>query len=109
VTLCLPARPPLSVERYVQNRCPDCWPFFYGTVGAVRVHAPVEVSSWWRSTACNAEARGKETSQHLYGVALDVVGAGARDVADQLRAFGWTVLDEGNHWHAQVFPANPFT
>lgn len=69
---------------------------------------PVGLSSWYRSPARNLEVGGAERSQHLYGTALDLVGPGAKDAAKQLRARGWTALNEGDHWHVQVFASNPF-
>ncbi len=99
--------PPSRVWRFVQSVCPDCYPFMFDTASRVVVRDPVTLTSWWRSNLDNARVGGRETSQHLWAMALDLAGPGAVDAGDQLRSMGWTVIDEGSHVHAQVFRSNP--
>jgi len=101
--------PPREVIDAVHAQCPGCWPFFVGTIRNLRpVQGAVTASSWWRSSETNREVGGSATSQHLVGTAIDLVGPGARDVADQLRNAGWVWIPEGDHEHMQVFVQNPF-
>jgi hypothetical protein len=101
--------PPFYVVQFVSRHCPGCWQFFTRTTSSVRPSKRAEVGSWWRSTAVNARERGQGSSQHLVGMALDLTGPGAGEVARQLKGLGWRfIVDEGDHWHAQVFAQNPF-
>jgi hypothetical protein len=92
----------------VHARCPTCWPFFSRSIDQVTVAAPVEISSWYRSSEVNRRAGGAATSQHLWGGAFDLTGPGSASVASQLERWGWTWIREGDHEHVQVFKRNPF-
>jgi len=65
----------------------------------------ITVTSWWRSTAENDAVGGASTSQHLYGLAYDIVGPDATQVADAWMALGGVAVRESDHVHLQVFPA----
>lgn len=58
------------------------------------------VTSWWRLPKRNAEVGGVVTSMHLLGLAFDIVPVTQNNMAS-LRAMGLSVLDEGDHIHAQ--------
>jgi len=62
--------------------------------------------NWWRSSAHNARVGGAASSQHLLGLAVDIVPearARAR-IAQALRSQGLVVVDEGDHLHVQLSP-----
>jgi uncharacterized protein YcbK (DUF882 family) len=67
----------------------------------------VAFTSWWRSKQRNAQVGGAITSQHLLGLAVDVVPAGGSrsELLRRLRAAGLVALDEGDHVHVQAFRA----
>lgn len=68
---------------------------------------PVRLTSWWRSRADNARVAGHPNSQHLTGLALDVLPdpAGQR-FAQVARLAGLIVVDEGDHFHVQRYAAS---
>jgi hypothetical protein len=98
-------QPPAEIISWVHSVSPEAWSFFtrsfYGLPSALRI----EFRSWFRNPRHNAEVKGHPRSQHLVGTALDWRGPDQRVLADHLRRLGWTVLDEGDHHHAQVWPA----
>lgn len=102
--------PPGPIRQQVRAGCASCWEFFARTAiaAAQATTEPVTYTSWWRSPVDNVRVGGAARSQHLHGLAIDATGPGARTFATELARLGWTVKDEGDHWHAQVFPRNPF-
>lgn len=97
--------PPASIVHTIERASPGFWRAWNGAVsGAFRASGGFHVTSWWRSGAFNREVGGSDFSQHLVGVALDVLPRTAR-VATALRAAGFRVIDEGDHLHAQPWPA----
>ena len=72
---------------------------------AVQQDPRITVTSWWRSVSDNADVGGAATSQHLYGLAYDIVGPGATQVADAWMALGGIAVREADHVHLQIFPA----
>lgn len=65
----------------------------------------VQVTSWWRSPAHNREVGGEPFSQHLVGLAFDVVGPGSVRVAQRWREAGGVAVQTPTHVHLQVWPA----
>lgn len=59
------------------------------------------VTSWWRSPWHNAEVGGVKASLHLLGLAWDVVPVTDGN-AMMLASLGLTVINEGDHLHAQI-------
>jgi len=77
---------------------------------AYRLYPGIRFTSWYRTPAHNAEVGGVESSQHLAGLAVDVVPVDREQrakLAAFLRSARWTVIEEGDHLHAQVFKASP--
>lgn len=67
---------------------------------------PINVSSGFRSVACNNAAGGSSTSRHLFGDAVDLVGSPSLcRLAQQARNHGWREIlgpgfpDHGDHTH----------
>lgn len=82
---------------------------FVGRVvsGARLFNGPLAITSWWRSAERNASVGGSPDSQHLLGIALDLVvtpGSERRAVA-AFAAAGLRAIDEGDHVHLQLLPA----
>lgn len=78
--------------------------------GALRAIGRERVSwvNWWRSSSHNARVGGAPTSQHLLGLAVDVVPIEPRArarIAQALRTAGLVVIDEGDHLHVQLSAA----
>lgn len=59
------------------------------------------VTSWWRSFWHNVEVGGKATSLHQVGLAWDCIPVNAEN-EHRLKSLGLTVVNEGDHLHAQV-------
>lgn len=59
------------------------------------------VTSWWRTPWHNAEVGGVKASLHLLGLAWDVLPVTDAN-AIALRSLGLTVINEGDHLHAQI-------
>lgn len=71
-----------------------------------RVYFPPDtrVTSWFRSVQQNLAVGGDSRSQHLAGLALDLVTVERAHLVDQLRLVGLIAVDEGNHVHVQALP-----
>lgn len=74
-----------------------------------------DVTSWLRTPAVNAAKGGAFLSQHLVGLALDIVPRGKFTatgdpawralMVERAKAAGLVALDEGDHVHLQRFRA----
>ena len=96
--------PPAQLVSQIDRLAPGFWSAWSRAVSTAYGRAPFQVTSWWRSRAYNAEVGGAEASQHLLGVAFDVVPA-TRAVQSALAAVGFITVNEGDHIHAQPWPA----
>ena len=67
----------------------------------------VTVVNWFRTAEHNAAVGGQVNSQHRWACAFDLVVPLAQraQAKTRLQAAGFWVLDEGDHLHAQAFPA----
>jgi len=65
------------------------------------------VVNWFRDAEHNRAVGGAVGSQHRWAAAFDIVVPRAQwsDAARRLRAEHFFVIDEGDHLHAQAFPA----
>lgn len=61
----------------------------------------MSVTSWWRSFWHNEEVGGKATSLHQLGLAWDILPVTPEN-EKKLRDLGLTVINEGDHLHAQI-------
>lgn len=97
--------PPRSVIKRVEKRLPGFWRVWVGAVQASLVPG-VTFSSWYRDSAANALAGGVANSQHMLGVALDLPPSRPNlETASNLRRYGFEVITEADHWHAELPPA----
>ena len=67
----------------------------------------LRASSWYRDVEANARAGGHPDSQHLLGLAIDVVGPiEVRErLLIELRGVGLVAVDEFSHVHVQLLRA----
>lgn len=69
------------------------------------------ITSWYRSRSRNVAASGAEDSQHLFGLALDVVPGkpslqlGVNEAAGRFREAGFVAVPFPTHLHVQTYPA----
>lgn len=109
--------PPINTLKFFDRLLPGIWPQWAAAVesGLVFIDAgasePTTVTSWYRSPSENKRVGGHPDSQHLVGLAFDVVpGKGAtllamNEAADTFRQLGFAVEIERAHVHVQTFPA----
>lgn len=64
----------------------------------------VTVTSWYRDPIKNEEEGGEPDSQHLVGLAVDVVGPGVDLFARRCSDLGMIVVPEIDHLHVQRYP-----
>jgi len=97
--------PPQSVVNAVERFSPGFWRAWGHAVNQAWRSADgrIQVTSWWRSPSHNREVGGSDDSQHLVGAAFDVIPVNQR-VYQALRQAGFTVINEGDHLHAQPWP-----
>lgn len=103
-------RPPAAIARNVEAHVPGAYEWLYQQLEAIHRDLPATATSWWRSKAKNASVGGAADSQHLLGLAIDIVYPSSlirRTAIPRLQAAGFTVIDEGDHVHVQVFRAQP--
>lgn len=97
--------PPPDLIRRVEARLPGFWDAWVSVVRASLVPG-VSFSSWYRDPAANALAGGVANSQHMLGVALDLPPTRANwETARNLSRYGFEVITEADHWHAELPPA----
>lgn len=108
--------PPPDTIKFFDRLIPGIWQNWVANVeaGLVQVDAhsggQTTITSWWRSPNKNRAVGGHADSQHLVGLAFDVVpGKGTSllaisEAADIFRRLGFTVDPAETHVHVQTFP-----
>ena len=98
--------PPNQISSVIAWVAPRFWGQFFSEL-TVSVTPGTAATSWWRSPEKNIAVGGNPDSQHLIGTAIDLVVPEneKRQVIADLASFGWVVVDEGDHLHAQAWPA----
>ncbi|HKX47006.1 MAG TPA: D-Ala-D-Ala carboxypeptidase family metallohydrolase [Planctomycetota bacterium] len=94
----------------LEQRLPGVFRAFFERIDAALAGLNVTVTSWWRDQQTNADVGGAQLSQHLLGLALDMVGPDQAAAAKRLREAGLIVLEHSVpggrlHLHVQAFPA----
>jgi len=109
--------PPQNTMRFFDRLLPGIWPQWAQAAEAAltRIDAgdfgETTITSWHRSPLENKRVGGHPDSQHLVGLAFDVVpGKGQNllalnEAAQSFQAQGFTVDVEPTHVHVQTFPA----
>ena len=64
-----------------------------------------KITSWYRDPATNQREGGAPTSQHLFGLALDIVGPGQQLTQAIARDAQLIAVQEFDHLHIQLLPA----
>ncbi len=95
--------PPPEIAFPLAQWIPGIWPYFVSAANRGLRESGASPTSWYRSPARNDAVGGSRESQHLLGLALDVVGGA--DTAGAFRRAGFVVIPEFDHIHAQVYPA----
>ena len=62
----------------------------------------LRVTSWYRTAAHNAEVGGVPNSYHLKAGAVDLGLESAEGKMDVLRALGYEVIKESDHYHVET-------
>lgn len=103
-------RPPSWIARRVESYLPGIYESIASDIRRVQAAHRAVLTSWYRSREENQRAYGAGSSQHLIGLAIDLVPPRGQWGATKewLRRNRWGyVLDEGDHLHAQVFRDSP--
>jgi hypothetical protein len=97
--------PPFEIAREVDRWIPGIWPAFVASANEALGGTGVQLTSWFRTVPENVRAGGDPGSQHLAGLALDVVGGDLFTARRNLERRGWTVtVSPRGNLHAQVLP-----
>jgi len=102
--------PPREMIAAIEMRLPGLAQLFVNRVDAALQGLDVTLTSWWRSQARNDDVGGAQLSQHLLGLAIDLVGPDEDEAERRLRALGFVVIRHAVpggklHVHAQALPA----
>jgi len=109
--------PPENTIKFFDRLLPGIWPTWANAAQAALIEIdqggsePTTLTSWYRTPSQNRRVGGSPDSQHLVGLAFDVVpGKGTSRLAinEAAQAFaraGFTVVPADRHVHVQTFPA----
>lgn len=109
--------PPTHVVQFWERLLPGFWSRWLGAADSALREIEAEgdddiiITSWFRSPLNNRAVNGNPDSQHLVGLALDIVltRANPRLAIDEAAAsfaeFGFIAVPEPTHLHVQTFPA----
>lgn len=105
----MPSIPPRAIVEAVDTKVPGIYSWFVYNVESAVGDAPATLTSWYRNPQQNAEVGGHPESQHLVGLAADLVVArggpwSPEEVAARLRFLGLTVSAQPTHLHVQALP-----
>ena len=80
---------------------------FMCQLGQLRIPPNTRASSWWRSVEINRREGGHPNSQHLVGLAVDLVVPESEHTlfVEQLLQLGLRFVVESDHIHIQFGPA----
>lgn len=109
--------PPPNTQKFFDRLLPGIWTQWAAAAESALVEIdqggsePTTLTSWYRTPSDNRRVGGDPDSQHLVGLAFDVVpGKGTSRLAinEAAQAFaraGFAVVPADRHVHVQTFPA----
>jgi len=109
--------PPRRTVQFFDQLIPGLWrAWFNAAEWALReidndAGGDTVITSWFRSPAENLRVGGDPDSQHLVGLALDIVPGkpaillAVAEASDKFEEAGFLVLPTRTHLHIQTFPA----
>jgi len=109
--------PPVEIVRFWETILPGFWRVWIGAAEAALreidndAGGDTVITSWFRSPAENRRVGGDPDSQHLVGLALDIVPGkpaillAVAEASDKFEQVGFLVLPTRTHLHIQTFPA----
>lgn len=100
--------PPVSIQQLMNARVmPNFHREFANAVMWALRGMNYSVTNWYRSPQHNRAVGGAPRSQHQLGAGVDFVFPRGleNEAVRRLRAQGFTVFNEGDHIHAQAYPA----
>lgn len=109
--------PPVNVVRFFESLLPGFWKIWISAAEAALQEIDADaggdtiLTSWFRSPFENRRVGGNPDSQHLVGLALDVVPGKAHlqlavnEAAGTFSEFGFLPVPASTHLHIQTFPA----
>lgn len=98
--------PPESVWRPVEAFAPGSYGnFLTRLVFGMRSFRGVLATSWYRSPRVNRDVGGHPESQHLLGLAVDLIAEEPQLAVTALTELGLEAFNEATHVHVQYWPA----
>lgn len=109
--------PPTHIVRFFESLLPGFWSTWIGAAESALREIDADaggdtiITSWYRSPAENRAVGGNPDSQHLAGLALDVVPGkkavqlAIHEAAGRFVESGFVVVPAPTHLHVQTFPA----
>lgn len=97
--------PPGFIVFRVDLFAPGVYGAFFSRLLRSGLPSDTRVTSWWRNPTRNAEVGGAPTSQHLLGLALDLISNRPDEIVRAVRRSGLIVVPESDHVHVQAWPA----
>ncbi len=111
------APPPRHIAVFFEGIMPGFWGRWLSAASHALQEIDADVggetviTSWYRSPSRNVAASGAADSQHLFGLALDLVPGkpslqlGINEAAGRFREAGFVVVPFPTHLHVQTYPA----
>lgn len=108
--------PPVHVIQFFERLFPGFWGRWLGAADSALREIAADaggdtiITSWYRSPSQNRDAKGLPDSQHLVGLALDVIPGkgsiqlGVNEAAGRFREAGFVAVPFSTHLHVQTFP-----
>lgn len=98
--------PPASIWHPVERLVPGSYGnFLTRLVFGMRERSGVLATSWYRDPRVNRDVGGHPSSQHLLGLAVDLITEAPMLAVSDLNELGLTAVNEGSHIHVQYWPA----
>jgi len=105
--------PPVPIVRWFERQSPGFWSRWLSAAGAALREIDDDgggdtiITSWYRSPAQNRRVGGQPDSQHLVGLALDVLPGrlSVNEASGRFQEVGFIPVQSQSHLHIQTFPA----